>query len=209
MAFHGRKRPDAQPFYLDKDQRRPYTYSCGLNDFRSLLGRVSGCDPKDYGLHSLRVTGYNLAKQSVGEELTVAHGGWKSSAHSRDGRFEFMLGKVLAMPAAMVGAPPPEEQAPEPREIRRGAGGARRQSARGGTLDQWVSYSDDDEEEAQVNSDSEIEDDQAQLSGFSGSSSPVSAVPASASQAVAGPSSLPPGCRFVPLAASPVPMRRD
>ena len=139
----------------------------------------------------------------------MAHGGWKSSAHSRYGRFEFMLGKVLAMPAAMVGAPPPEEQAPEPREIRRGAGGARRQSARGGTLDQWVSYSDDDEEEAQVNGDAEIEDDQAQLSGFSGSSSPVSAVPASASQAVAGPSSLPPGCRFVPLAASPVPMRRD
>ena len=209
MAFHGRKRPDAQPFYLDKDQRRPYTYSCGLNDFRSLLGRVSGCVPKDYGLHSLRVTGYNLAKQSVGEELTVAHGGWKSSAHSRYGRFEFMLGKVLAMPAAMVGAPPPEEQAPEPREIRRGAGGARRQSARGGTLDQWVSYSDDDEEEAQVNSDSEIDDDHDQLSGYSGSSSPVSAVPASAPQAVAGSSSLPPGCHFVPLAASPVPMRRD
>ena len=36
MAFHGRKRPDAQPFYLDKDQRRPYTYSCGLNDFLCL-----------------------------------------------------------------------------------------------------------------------------------------------------------------------------
>ena len=142
--------PDGLPFYLDKDQRRPYTYSCGLNDFRSLLGRVSGCDPKDYGLHSLRVTGYNLAKQSVGEELTVAHGGWKSSAHSRYGRFEFMLGKVLAMPAAMVGAPPPEEQAPAPREIRRGAGGARRQSARGGSLDQWISYSDEEEEEVQV-----------------------------------------------------------
>ena len=139
----------------------------------------------------------------------MAHGGWKSSAHSRYGRFEFMLGKVLAMPAAMVGAPPPEEQAPEPREIRRGAGSARRQSAHGGTLDQRVSYSDDDEEEAQVNSDAEIEDDQAQLSGFSGSSSPVSAVPASASHAVAEPSSLPPGCCFVPLAASPVPMRRD
>ena len=27
MAFHGRKRPDAEPFYLNKDRRRPYIYS--------------------------------------------------------------------------------------------------------------------------------------------------------------------------------------
>ena len=36
-----------------------------------------------YGLHSLRVEGYNLALRGVGRELTVAHGRWESDAHER------------------------------------------------------------------------------------------------------------------------------
>ena len=41
-----------------------------------------------YGLHSLRVAGYNAAKQGKhGTALAVAHGGWMSTAHERYDRF--------------------------------------------------------------------------------------------------------------------------
>ena len=42
-----------------------------------------------YGLHSLRVTGYNGAKHGKhGTVLAVAHGGWSSNAHERYARFD-------------------------------------------------------------------------------------------------------------------------
>ena len=61
--------------------------------------------------------GYNLGKAAVGEALTVAHGGWKSSAHSRYERFA--NSRVLSMPAAMVGLAPAEPAAPRPEEMER------------------------------------------------------------------------------------------
>jgi hypothetical protein len=49
----------------------------------------------------------------------VAHGGWKSSAHSRYERFEHAA--VLSIPAAMVGAALPLPSVPAHRSIQRGS----------------------------------------------------------------------------------------
>ena len=86
-------------------------------------------------IHSLRVLGYNLSKRAVGDQLTVAHGGWSSDAHERYERFA--LAQVLALPRGMLDAgdeapddvPPPDagEVAPRPLPVagaRRGRAGA-------------------------------------------------------------------------------------
>ena len=49
----------------------------------------------------LLVLGYNLSKYGNGEDLTVAHGGWQSSAHSRYDRFT--QNAVLSISANMLG----------------------------------------------------------------------------------------------------------
>jgi hypothetical protein len=68
---------------------------------RALYARASSqAEAKKFGLHSLRVTGYTLSKRGSGEELTVAHGGWRSLAHRRYDRFS--LDEVLQLPGAML-----------------------------------------------------------------------------------------------------------
>ena len=116
LKFHGRKRPDTDPFFVNAlGDDRPLRYSVALKRFRALLDKVEGCDSALYGLHGLRVAGYNLARDSVGEPLTVAHGGWTSSAHDRYARFG--MPKVLAMPAAMIGLVPHHDKEDDEVEI--------------------------------------------------------------------------------------------
>ena len=96
--------------FLARDQRRPYTYNAFMVDLRLFLARV-GTD-LNFGPHGIRVEAYNRSKETNGEDLTVAHGLWKSSAHHRYRRFSMLT--VAAVPANMVGAEnpyAPEEQA--------------------------------------------------------------------------------------------------
>ena len=89
FAFHGRARDSRSPFYVDKTKQRPYIYGAATNDVRALWAKVIGVDrAKTYGLHGLRVSGYNAGRKGPGgEELAVAHGAWRSSAHKRYDRF--------------------------------------------------------------------------------------------------------------------------
>ena len=43
-----------------------------------------------YGIHGLRVTGYNLCKQARGAEVAAAHGLWQPQSHSRYARFDLV-----------------------------------------------------------------------------------------------------------------------
>ena len=83
-----------------------YTYSQSLQDFKKYFSFVIGGDVTDYagyGWHGIRVAGYNASILSAnGESLTVAHGGWKSTAHERYRRFT--MKEVLQIPANMVGS---------------------------------------------------------------------------------------------------------
>lgn len=98
-----RKRVGLEPMFLARDRTRPYTYSAAMTDLRERLRRVGG--DATLGLHGFRVLGYNLSKRSNGEELTVAHGGWRSQAHSRYERFRLV--DVYSIPSKMVGAQSP------------------------------------------------------------------------------------------------------
>jgi hypothetical protein len=53
------------------------------------------------GPHGIRVRAYNDSLAGNGEELTVVHGGWKSTAHSRYARFTQI--QVLSISAGMLG----------------------------------------------------------------------------------------------------------
>ena len=89
FALHGGARDASGPFYLDRTKRRPYIYSAAMADVRALWAKVVGeVKATECGLHGLRVAGYNSARKGPsGEELAVAHGGWRSTAHKRYERF--------------------------------------------------------------------------------------------------------------------------
>jgi hypothetical protein len=89
------------------DRVRPYTYTAAMRDFKNLLRRVSP-DDTDYGLHGLRVEGWNLAA-AVDPELAEAHGGWKPGNASRYTRFN--LASVFNLSRTMINlqaVPPPD-----------------------------------------------------------------------------------------------------
>jgi hypothetical protein len=101
MAFVravGRYREPHEPMFLSREQDRPYTYACLRADLRAQQVR---CElPSVYTPHCIRVLGYNLSKAGNGEDLTVAHGGWMSSAHDRYERFT--QAQQLSIPAHML-----------------------------------------------------------------------------------------------------------
>ena len=66
---------------------------------KMLVGKVQA--DTDYGMHAARVGGYNASVRANGEELTVAHGLWRSKAHNRYHRWSDL--EVAGIPAAMVG----------------------------------------------------------------------------------------------------------
>ena len=97
FAHHKGPRDPRTAFFQDKDRKRWLTYSNAMRDVRALWARASSeATASLYGLHSLRVAGYNAAKQGKhGVALAVAHGGWMSSAHERYDRFS--IDDVIAL----------------------------------------------------------------------------------------------------------------
>lgn len=95
-----RKRDREAPMFLSKDRKRAYTYTCLRADLRRRQLRLDL--PTKPTPHGIRVLGYNMSKATNGEDLTVAHGGWLSSAHDRYERFS--QARQFSIPANMVGA---------------------------------------------------------------------------------------------------------
>ena len=102
FSFHGGAREPLSPFFVDRDRSRCLTYANAMRDVRELWARASSVsEAAKYGLHSLRVAGYNGAKHGKhGTTLAVAHGGWSSDAHERYDRFQ--LSDVLDLPRTIV-----------------------------------------------------------------------------------------------------------
>jgi hypothetical protein len=117
MSFYDGPRDPAAPFFMARDRTRPYTYTAAMSDLKTMLLRVGSDD--QFGLHGLRVEGYNNSKEENGEEITVAHGGWQAGSNSRYDRFK--LHRVLNIAAGMVGEAGIYSDAPavRPREIQR------------------------------------------------------------------------------------------
>jgi hypothetical protein len=101
MSFYTGPRAETSPFFLSVDRTRPLTYAGAMSDFKKLLRRVSP-DDTDYGLHGLRVEGWNLGA-AVDPDLAEAHGGWKPGNASRYSRFN--LSSVFNLSRGMVAYP--------------------------------------------------------------------------------------------------------
>ena len=69
---HWQSAEGCEPMFLARDQTRPYTYGAAMSDLARMLERVGV--QETYGLHSLRVSGYNWSKRGNGVDITVAHG---------------------------------------------------------------------------------------------------------------------------------------
>lgn len=128
MGFYDGPREETAPFFMASDRTRPYTYTAAHGDLKRLIRRVQVDD--DFGLHGLRVEGYNRAKSAVGEDLAVAHGGWKPGSNSRYDRFN--LRSVFKIAKGMARAhdgsdsdDSSDDGAVQPRPIRRTAGAVR------------------------------------------------------------------------------------
>ena len=100
MQFHDGVRSATAPFFVALDRVRPYTYTAAMSDLKTALAWVS--EDVDFGLHGFRVTGYNESKDANGEELTVAHGGWRQGSNTRYERFA--LRKVFDIARKMLAA---------------------------------------------------------------------------------------------------------
>ena len=98
MGFYPGPRAETSPFFLSVDMTRPLTYAGAMRDFKALLSRVSPEDT-DFGLHGLRVEGWNLGA-AVDPDLAEAHGGWKPGNASRYSRFA--LASVFNLSKNMV-----------------------------------------------------------------------------------------------------------
>jgi len=99
------------PMFVGNDGRY-ITYQQCLDFMRTLLMRVPGMTRErafSYGMHSLRVLGYNCHKALNGVDVAALHGSWASSAHYAYGRETLnqilsfaqegaMLATQLAMP---------------------------------------------------------------------------------------------------------------
>ena len=105
-AFHGQARSATEPFFLSADRLHPLTYDAAMGQFRTLVARVSDAPTsKLYGLHSLRVSGWNGARTGPdGEEVAVAHGGWHGGSQRRYDRFD--ASSVLGLPSVILAAAP-------------------------------------------------------------------------------------------------------
>jgi hypothetical protein len=110
FALHGGARDGAQPFFVSpSDRTKPLTYQTAMRHVRSLWAAVASTEEAQrYGLHSLRVTGYTLARRGAGEALAVAQGGWHSDVHQRYDRFS--ISQVVALPAVMLQVDATEEE---------------------------------------------------------------------------------------------------
>ena len=84
MQFFPQGREPGDPFFLARDRTRPYTYSAAMSDLRQRCARIN-VDGNLYGIHGLRVEGYNASLRANGEKRTVAHGLW--SGPSAAGRY--------------------------------------------------------------------------------------------------------------------------
>ena len=127
FSFHGSSRDSDSPFFLHANRVSPLTYGRAKDQFRSLLAKIVGEEAaKTYGLHSLRVSGWNGARRGpAGEELAVAQGGWHSGSQTRYDRFDaqeicdlprqILEGADSALPTSArmdpVPPPPPPGQA--------------------------------------------------------------------------------------------------
>jgi len=84
---HGPREPSSPFFRSPINREDPLTYDTALKGFRSFLSPVCST-PADYGLHGIRIEGYNTCKNAVSELAAIVTGGWHGSSNERYDRLQ-------------------------------------------------------------------------------------------------------------------------
>ena len=102
MQFFASERDGEAPFFLaNRNRIRPYTYPAAMADLKERCARV-GVDGSRYGLHGIRVAGYDASVRANGHEVTICHGLWAGPASAnRHHRFD-VSSEIVPMAANMV-----------------------------------------------------------------------------------------------------------
>ena len=118
--------PDDPLFCDPANPSEAWIYHQALDDYHDKQDDFGIPKEEWSGLHGGRIVGYNGTKQGLGEDMAVAHGIWKSSAHKRYDRFP--AEKVVLIPQAVFGLleqpvpsldPPERVSGPPPSRISR------------------------------------------------------------------------------------------
>ena len=173
-AWGRRREPRDGPMFLDENQEHPLTYGKALRWFYGWQRAVGVAEEDLAGLHGLRVTGYNRAKNALGQQIAQAHGLWKSTAVNRYERFE--MSQVVRIPGALAGVDPGVDYGAADATVERQAGSrgvtrATLRAAAAGSSSQAApaaASSDDDDDGADAasgfGSDDEADDDEEAVS---------------------------------------------
>ena len=73
MQFFAAERDGEAPFFLARDRVRPYTYAAAMADLNTRCARV-GVDGSRFGIHGIRVAGYNASVRANGHDVAICHG---------------------------------------------------------------------------------------------------------------------------------------
>ena len=98
VGFVGLERSPDAPFFVNPDGRHA-VYNELLDGMRAAMMRVDGVTHQialRYGLHGLRVLGYNCWRGANGEDVAQLQGGWGSDAHRSYGRET--LNTIISVP---------------------------------------------------------------------------------------------------------------
>ncbi len=101
MHFFAAERDGEAPFFLARDRVRPYTYATAMADPKTRCARV-GVDGSRFGIHGIRVAGYNASVRANGHDVTICHGIWAGpSSANRYHRYDVST-EIVPMAANMV-----------------------------------------------------------------------------------------------------------
>ena len=162
QRFHGPRADKRGPMFLDPDGRRPLIYRKFGAQFKALQRRVGVRDVDLTMPHGLRVRGYNNTKSGLGQDIAVAQGGWKSSAHSRYDRFA--MSQVVRIPSVIAGVDDGDDSAPTNEAEERAAGPPTRRLRRD-SLRSLVSQAYDDDGDDDDDDDEEEAEPEAEVAG--------------------------------------------
>ena len=104
MQFFAAERDGEAPFFLARDRVRPYTYAAAMADLNTRCARV-GVDGSRFGIHGIRVAGYNASVRANGHDVAICHGLRAGpSLANRYHRYDVST-KIVQMAANMVRHP--------------------------------------------------------------------------------------------------------
>ena len=116
--LRGPQAPETPLFCDPQDVTSSWTYDAALRRYHERQDDFGIPREEQSAFHGGRIAGFNNTKNGLGEEIAVAHGGWRSRAHKRYDRFRASLvARISAAAFGLIAQNAPPGLAEEWREV--------------------------------------------------------------------------------------------